>query len=359
MVLKLHELVDSARQEEKLPGIIGERCVHSKIETACCKACVESCPRQAWLLDGEALRLDAGVCDGCGLCVPACPEGAINCRHEIMIGQWRGSSLAICACEYVDSTDNEGVVPCIHAIGLQDVLKLYQTGIVDWAVATADCQSCQRGQGMHLSDRVDSINRALRRDGCCEIRLSRRSLMDWRRLKREIGDCSTDRRLSRRGFLRGFVNTARQYGVELFELSDDKQAPFTPPGQMLPNKTETTLWPYLPVIDSRICNGCDACVKLCPHHAIQLLEADEKSSYRLNPQACSGCGVCVDVCEQQAVSLYEWKRQQQQELLLKNFRCSYCGNLFHIPTGQPVDTERVCRVCARYRHNNNLYQVLN
>ncbi|MCU7905993.1 MAG: 4Fe-4S binding protein [Candidatus Thiodiazotropha sp. (ex Epidulcina cf. delphinae)] len=358
MVFKLRELVDNARQEEKLPSVIGERCVHAKIETAGCKACVESCPQDAWVLDDEALGLDAGACDGCGLCVPACPEGAIDCRHEVVAGQWQGSNVAICACEYVVSAGKRGGVSCIHAIGLQDVLKLYQKGIKEWIVATADCDSCKRGQGIRLSDRLGPLNSALKRDGHTAIKLSRRSQAAWRRLNQEIVDCSTAPQLSRRGFLKGFINTGLQYGGKLLELSNNKQIPFTPLGRLLPSTTEETLWPCQPVIDSRLCDGCDACARLCPHHAVQLVEVGGRSSYQLNPQACSGCRVCVDVCERQAVSLYEWKRQQQPELPLNNFKCSYCGNLFHIPTGQTGDSEHICGVCARYRHNKKLYQVL-
>ena len=60
-----------------LPTVITERCVHTQLTQASCRACVDSCPVKAWVLDDETLSIDTGACDGCGLCASACPQGAI------------------------------------------------------------------------------------------------------------------------------------------------------------------------------------------------------------------------------------------------------------------------------------------
>lgn len=66
------------RQEWTIPEVIPEHCVHSRCEVAECARCVDICPRHAWLLDDESLRIDTSLCDGCGLCITACPEAALQ-----------------------------------------------------------------------------------------------------------------------------------------------------------------------------------------------------------------------------------------------------------------------------------------
>ncbi|MGI9952777.1 glycyl-radical enzyme activating protein [Moorellaceae bacterium AZ2] len=45
------------------------------------------------------------------------------------------------------------------------------------------------------------------------------------------------------------------------------------------------------------CNGCGACIPVCPEAALSLERADEgKAQVRVNRQRCSGCMKCVDVC---------------------------------------------------------------
>ncbi|MEW8549314.1 MAG: 4Fe-4S binding protein, partial [Candidatus Thiodiazotropha endolucinida] len=74
----MQQLIDQIRQEERLPDVVSGRCVHEIVEMASCSSCVDVCPQHAWSLDDEALRLDTALCDGCGLCMPACPEGAVS-----------------------------------------------------------------------------------------------------------------------------------------------------------------------------------------------------------------------------------------------------------------------------------------
>ena len=52
-------LLDSISHESRLPEIDADACVYATFDQANCKACVDACPRQAWVLDDDALGLDA------------------------------------------------------------------------------------------------------------------------------------------------------------------------------------------------------------------------------------------------------------------------------------------------------------
>ena len=78
-------LADTLDQALVLPEILAERCVHSRLETASCQACVDSCPQGAWVLDDASLGINTETCDGCGLCAAACPQAAIVHPHEAAV----------------------------------------------------------------------------------------------------------------------------------------------------------------------------------------------------------------------------------------------------------------------------------
>jgi len=48
-----------------------------------------------------------------------------------------------------------------------------------------------------------------------------------------------------------------------------------------------------------LCNGCQACVAVCPTKAINMVEGKAK----IDPFQCNGCGACIPVCPQEAIDL--------------------------------------------------------
>lgn len=56
-------------------------------------------------------------------------------------------------------------------------------------------------------------------------------------------------------------------------------------------------WP-VPQIDTKLCDGCNLCVQVCPHH---VLELRNKIAVVAHPQKCDYSGLCEQICPQQAI----------------------------------------------------------
>ena len=373
MTSPLHQLLERVRQENRLPDILGEQCVHAFLGNASCRACIDACPQDAWILSEESLGLDTEACDGCSLCAPVCPEGAIISHgHAIALREWQGQQVAFCCCEYVKQEPCEGIIPCINAIGLQDILQLLKKGVQQLVVATENCAQCERGTKNRLSERLTMLNDALLKMHCGGIDLISRPMSDWQKQLNEESTSPAGPAVDRRSFLRSFSSTdfdvknivQKTIQTDQYMLGN---TPFVPPAQLIPNPSAQTVWPNLPQIDGRLCDGCDACARLCPHDAIVLDQAEDKTdyeagrgtSYRLEPANCTGCFICVDVCEQSAVSVKHWEKQHQYVLGLNSARCTACGTQFHLPAEHALSNSSLCQVCSQINHYKNLHQVLN
>lgn len=57
-----------------------------------------------------------------------------------------------------------------------------------------------------------------------------------------------------------------------------------------------------------LCNGCKACVPVCPVNAITM----EGDKARINPFQCTGCGACIPVCPQEAI---DFKNSTTKQML--------------------------------------------
>jgi heterodisulfide reductase subunit A len=56
------------------------------------------------------------------------------------------------------------------------------------------------------------------------------------------------------------------------------------------------LEPFTSFIDEARCGGCRTCEGLCPYHAIDMIEVDDRQVARVNEVLCKGCGACAAAC---------------------------------------------------------------
>jgi ferredoxin len=352
-----------------IPDVIAARCVHSIITQARCQACAVACPQSAWVIDDERLGIDANRCDGCELCVPACPQAAIVARFGPAPRRTRQGLLAFAACERAGVRDADApIMPCLHALGSRELLRLARAGVDRLVTARGACDQCPRGQGEQLGDCLLAVNQLLKaRQLACLVH-EELAPPTWEDAWRSAQDPANDQRLSRRGF---FLQAIRVPVQRLRERLMEDEDQGLPPGRLLPPAAPGEPVPLAPQLETLLCTGCDACVRLCPQGALGLERAEGLGqAYVIDAASCSGCGICIDVCATGAVSLLRWQPPPLDRLPLVTQRCRACGVNFHLPRWpqDPPQPDReaptrrhrqpLCPICFRADHAQRLFQVL-
>jgi ferredoxin len=333
------DLVRDAAVAARLPELLAERCVHSLIEQATCRRCVDACPTRAWVIDDERLGIDPARCDGCGLCAPVCPQAAIVARTvEPLLVDVSGRSAApgaiaaMLACDRAfpgrsgfpaaignrdknvaptrpaspsdpapgaipyrgqgaAPTSAAAITPCIHALGPRDLARLAAAGCRTLLVATGDCDACPRGGAVRLERRLADLARLLDSRGLPVLRIERLSPDRWE-AARDAAAPDPGPAIARRAFLRRGLGIAVDHAASTLGLAEAERAAVDTVARLLPDTgAAAALAPIGPRIDPVACTGCDACVRLCPQQAIRLERPQGEAVDRADAQTAVDTGI--------------------------------------------------------------------
>ncbi len=334
------------------PTIDAERCVHSLTPQASCQRCADACPHGALVLGEEALLIDSEACDGCGLCVPACTEEAIDGQVPV-VTHWEGNPrIAAFACSRSGVTPGAGVIPCLHALGMRDLLTLYKEGIRKLVFAAADCDQCAYGGAERIELRISELFLLFRVNGIAELYMQYVTPARWQSRRENNAKKERPADAGRRRFFRGVMDNA----IERTRTPGEETS--LPLGKWMYQQGPVALAPFVPDIDSSRCDACGACVQLCPHGAITT-SGPENGLYKLMVDclACTGCDVCQDVCIREAITVHRSAAVQQNELQFHEQKCRRCGAIFFVPDGDGI-VRKICTICSASSSRPKLFQAL-
>jgi heterodisulfide reductase subunit A len=71
-----------------------------------------------------------------------------------------------------------------------------------------------------------------------------------------------------------------------------------------------SLEPFTTFIDQSKCGGCRTCEGLCPYHAIEMVELNNKLVAYVNEVLCKGCGACAAACPAEAATQNGFTQEQ-------------------------------------------------
>lgn len=328
-----------------------ERCVHSLFEQASCNVCVTACPTAAWTLDDDGLNLDSALCDDCGLCTAACPQEALSVHLNVLYAETADERQVLAACDRAAVSPGAGVIPCVHSLSVRVLARLAAEGIEVMATSSGDCGNCDRGTGDRLERRLTELNRLLRSRGLGEFKHRAHTPAAWQIL-RTCASQTSSHSMERRRFLRGGLRQLTRLAQGLSETD----APAGPsPASALLGGGGSGVAEWRPLLDEKACDGCSACIRLCPTHALEF--DDTHHRYQVFPDLCTGCRVCGDVCEANAITPVPLADATPYAVRLEQRRCRACGVEFRLPIAR-ADTESLCPTCRKTNHYRHLFQVL-
>lgn len=321
------------------PEIDATNCSLGRLAQASCSACADACPRKALTVDDDALALEPGLCSSCGACAAACPQGAVRLggREAPSVEARRRTEVGL-VCPRVDPAG--GI--CLQALGLTALADLWLGGTRRILCQTGDCSLCPDGVGLDLAAQVGRLNALLRSRALPELTCETRRVLPRGLPLIEPGE--------------GAVNPARRWLLGVGTKPAARRRPLARLQSLGDRPAEISA--FVPRIDPLRCTGCDACIRVCPEHALSLIkDAKGEMIYRTSFSACTGCEMCVDVCGEGAV-MVRHQSARSPDVPLFAFQCRGCGVEVHLPAAQPGTGDGLCPVCRRTGHHRRLFQVI-
>jgi len=282
------------------------RCLVVTRATGACTACYDACPHDAIRITTR-VAIDPVDCTGCGLCVQACPSGALEPRLAIAPG---GNAR----CSQVSGSAQS--VQCLARLQPTDIARL-AGGKGSVTLGHGDCAACHIGSAAvpravaAAAARAELLATVAGRE--LEVRIEQVASLD----QRDAGD-----KLSRRSLLGGGLKSVKQ-------VAGDALAPLerilpAPEASLAGDRVEPAIEhlrelrlleigdvapdAVVPFRLPRVADGCilcPICTKACPTDAFtRVLEPDGGALF-LDPERCVGCDACVAACPVKVITMDE------------------------------------------------------
>ncbi|MBU1777772.1 MAG: 4Fe-4S binding protein [Gammaproteobacteria bacterium] len=348
-----------------VPNFRAERCVRYRYAYSECSRCAEACPHGAVRLFDAGVELLAESCQGCALCVAVCPTDALlekSVSSDTLLKSAGDSKRYTVSCA-PSGARGDTVVPCLGAINAVTLAGFARRGIELHLAGSGHCGVCAHG----ATGQVMFLYNLEAREALGAVELAGGTETEWARLVMDeaaAGEVGNGIAASRRQLFRRMVGQ----GLDVVSGADEvpppplkairAAAPFLPERKELLNAIfDENAEPLRAMRHAAIpaenwvveqgCTNCEACVRVCPTGAMQLLEDNEAWRLVLLAERCVACDVCVEVCQPKVLRQRDADSvvvNKQKGRLLRSIprkRCTSCDRLF-----VTENDASICQICS-------------
>ncbi len=347
-----------------VPCFNAERCVRYRYSYSECNRCADVCPHEAIRLFDAGAEVLVEHCQSCGLCVGACQTEALNqngVSADYLLKATGNSKQATLVCA-PSEVAGDTVIPCLGALHPVVLAELSRQGIAVELAGMEHCAKCA-----HAAKGPDMIRSNLAGYGilCSKSDPEKYALLTFRAEQTGKPDKKEKVDASRRGLFRRIVGHGSNVLSGKLEAPPAPlkairaAAPFVPERKALLNtmfadrgEAAFTLPRHtaIPAEEWRVVSGCtycEACVRVCPTGALQLLENNTGWRLAFLNDRCVACDVCAEVCQPgvlrqidtEGIAVNKQKGRVLAAVLKR--RCVRCDRVFVNESGG--DT---CPICS-------------
>lgn len=350
-----------------LPDYRAGRCLRYRFRYSACSRCADACPHEAVTLSDEGVALDAARCQNCALCTSACPTAALapgNLRPvELLKQAVKGGGIAI-ACG-PSQEPGDAIVPCLGALDAGMLGYLAKRRIPAELRGSHHCADCPHGEkgAAQLALNLEAVE--VLRQGAGEepwLDIALPGPVSGTHAAKAFAPAR--RQLFRRLVGRGVDEVAAAAAGAPVEAPPIPEKAIRAAAPFLPEQRELFLiigkrndggafavprhaaLPLMDVtLDSGRCTACEACFRVCPTGAMQVVDDSQSWTLTFERDRCVGCELCLETCQPralaatEAVDLRPGAGRRGLHGLSKQ-RCSCCDRFFISP--QPKASCPVC-----------------
>lgn len=361
-----------------MPDFRANRCTRYRYRYSECRRCADACPHEAIALSDEGASLVADTCKDCGLCISACHTQAWSSpafqpiellREAIKKTAWHF------ACE-PSGCSGDAIVPCLGAIDAAWLAYMAKRRIPVSLHGSEHCAACPHGSTGEAQLKLNLAALHTLLDAASAGGGDERPAPDW--LLPVLAQDTRPARVREKKLGQStVVASRRQLFRRLFRHGGDPLAATSKPGQpaQVPAKAiragayilseprellqivcrqkedrPFSMTPHegLPLMQLSLqtgCTLCEACFRVCPTGALQIVENPGDWALTFQTDRCVACEVCLEVCQPRvldAAAAFDVRPEQAPITLISQAkqRCARCDRHFVSPL-----PERSCSIC--------------
>ena len=320
-------------------------CAHSRSSITACTNCLDVCGTGAITSDGDGIKIEPYLCQGCGSCASNCPSGAVRYAYPApadalsqlttLLKPRQEAGLATVV-YFHDVESGAARLESFKAELAQQVLPLAveevaSVGMDVWLAAIAygvsaiaiDAPSADTGAGRALKTQVDTANKILSGMGL-EKRLALINGVD-------PDEINTFAQVEYRTISFATFKAFNDKRQTIRSAIDHIGLHCTPTSESVALAAESAFGEAS--VDKTTCTLCLACVTVCPGSALQ--DGDTLPQLNFIESQCLQCGLCEKACPESAISLsarflYDSEEARKPRVLNEEtpFNCIVCNTPF-------------------------------